>query len=57
MIERMGENDKIVTRDMGDREFQASAYPILARAIFDTVRAQTIESVNAATGSGREEIP
>ena len=57
MIERMGENDKIVTRDMGDREFQASAYPILARAIFDTVRAQTIEGVNAATSSGREEIP
>src|ERR1019366_2790654 len=39
MIERMGENDKIVTRYMADRDFQASAYPILAREIFDTVRA------------------
>ena len=40
MIERMGENDKIVTRYMADRDFQASAYPILAREIFDAVRAQ-----------------
>ena len=38
MIERMGENDKIVTRCMGDRDFQAAAYPILAREIFDAVR-------------------
>jgi type I restriction enzyme R subunit len=37
MIERMGENDKIVTRYMADREFQASAFPILAREIFDSV--------------------
>lgn len=41
MIERMGENDKIVTRYMADRDFQASAFPILAREIFDAVRAQT----------------
>jgi type I restriction enzyme, R subunit len=41
MIERMGENDKIVTRYMADREFQAAAYPILAREIFDVVRAQS----------------
>ena len=41
MIERMGENDKIVTRYMADREFQASAFPILAREIFDAVRART----------------
>ena len=38
MIERMGENDKIVTRYMTDREFQGSAFPILAKAIFETVR-------------------
>src|ERR1700733_9537353 len=35
----MGENDKIVTRYMADRDFQAAAYPILAREIFDAVRA------------------
>ena len=39
MIERMGENDKIVTRYMADRDFQASAFPMLAREIFDKVRA------------------
>jgi type I restriction enzyme, R subunit len=39
MIERMGENDRIVTRYMADRDFQGSAFPILAREIFDAVRA------------------
>ena len=38
MIERMAENDQIVTRYMADKEFQASAFPILAREIFDAVR-------------------
>jgi len=38
MIERMGENDKIVTRYMADQEFQGSAFPILAKEIFETVR-------------------
>jgi type I restriction enzyme R subunit len=38
MIERMGENDKIVTRYMADQEFQGAAFPILAREIFDAVR-------------------
>jgi hypothetical protein len=38
MMDRMGENDKIVTRYMADRDFQASAFPILAREIFDAVR-------------------
>jgi type I restriction enzyme, R subunit len=38
MIERMGENDKIVTRYMSDQDFQGSAFPILAKEIFDTVR-------------------
>lgn len=38
MIQRMEENDKIVTRYMDDSEFQNAAFPILARAIFETVR-------------------
>jgi hypothetical protein len=38
MIERMGENDNIVTRYMADQEFQSSAFPILAREIFEAVR-------------------
>ncbi len=40
MIERMGENDRIVTRYMSDKEFQGSAFPVLAREIFETVRAR-----------------
>jgi type I restriction-modification system DNA methylase subunit len=38
MIERMGENDKIVTRYMSDNDFQGSAFPILAKEIFETIR-------------------
>jgi type I restriction enzyme R subunit len=37
MIQRMGENDKIVTRYMDDQEFQNSAFPILAKEIFDAI--------------------
>jgi type I restriction enzyme R subunit len=37
MIQRMGENDKIVTRYMDDAEFQNSAFPILAREILDSI--------------------
>ena len=40
MIERMGENDRIVTRYVSDKEFQGSAFPVLAREIFETVRAR-----------------
>lgn len=40
MIERMGENDSIVTRYMVDKEFQGSAFPILAREIFEAVHAK-----------------
>ena len=39
MIERMAENDTIVTRYMADSDFQGSAFPILARQIFETIRA------------------
>ncbi|HEX9663835.1 MAG TPA: hypothetical protein VGB27_16225, partial [Candidatus Binatia bacterium] len=38
MIQRMGENDKIVTRYMDDRDFQATAFSILAREIFNSIR-------------------
>lgn len=43
MIERMGENDRIVTRYMADQDFQASAFPILAREIFEAVRGRPAE--------------
>ncbi len=41
MIQRMGENDKIVTRYMDDPEFQNSAFPILAREILDAIKERT----------------
>jgi type I restriction enzyme R subunit len=44
MIERMGENDRIVTRYMADQDFQASAFPILAREIFEAVRAKAMDA-------------
>lgn len=37
MLERMAENDAIVTRYMDDQQFQGTAYPILAKEIFDSV--------------------
>jgi len=39
MIQRMGENDRIVTRYMDDAEFQNSAFPILAREILQAIQA------------------
>lgn len=47
MIERMAENDAIVTRYMSDQEFQGSAFPLLAREIFEAVRGTA-----AGAGSG-----
>lgn len=38
MIDRMTENDKIVTRYMSDKDFQSSAYPVLAKDIYQTIR-------------------
>lgn len=39
MIQRMADNDKIVTRYMDDQEFQNASFPILAKEIFDAVHA------------------
>ena len=49
MIERMTENDHIVTRYLTDKEFQASAFPILAREIFHAVRSQHSEDSSTKT--------
>lgn len=47
MLERMSENDRIVTRYMDDGEFQGSAFPILAREIFESVRRQGEDAAGA----------
>jgi type I restriction enzyme R subunit len=44
MIQRMAENDKIVTRYMDDGEFQRTAFPILSREIFEAVHAAVREA-------------
>lgn len=41
MVQRMAENDKLVTRYMEDPEFQEAAFPILAKAIFESIRAKS----------------
>ena len=38
MIQRMADNDKIVTRYMDDQQFQDAAYPILSKEIFDAIK-------------------
>jgi type I restriction enzyme R subunit len=48
MIERMGENDKIVTRYMADRDFQSSAFPILTREIFETIHTRSPSNASTA---------
>ncbi len=53
MIDRMGQNDKIVTRYMADPEFQGAAFPILAREIFEAVRARA--EVEKASRSASEQ--
>jgi len=40
MIDRMAENDRIVTCYMADQEFQGAAFPILAREIFEAIRSK-----------------
>jgi type I restriction enzyme R subunit len=37
MIQRMGENDKIVTRYMDDKAFENAAFGILSRVIYDSI--------------------
>ncbi|HET9742348.1 MAG TPA: type I restriction endonuclease [Terriglobales bacterium] len=53
MIERMDQNDEIVTRYMADRDFQGAAFPILAREIFDAIHAAKTE----APGQGANAAP
>jgi len=41
MIQRLAENDKIVTRYMDDQQFQDTAFPILAKEIFEAIQAES----------------
>ena len=44
MIQRMTENDKIVTRYMDDGDFQRTAFPILSKEIFEAIHADNKHS-------------
>jgi len=37
MVQRMADNDKIVTRYMEDKEFGSAAYAVLSKAIYDSI--------------------
>ena len=54
MIERLSENDKIVTRYMADGDFQGAAFPLLAREIFQAIHGDegTAESPSIPSGPG-----
>jgi len=41
MLQRMGENDSIVTRYMDDSVFQKTVFPILAREIYKSILEKT----------------
>lgn len=43
MIQRMAENDRIVSKFMDDKEFQGLVYPLLAKEIFMSVNEKAIE--------------
>jgi len=48
MIQRMSENDKIVSRYMDDKAFEDAAFAVLSKVIYDTIPATD------AVGSGNE---
>ncbi|MCK9588973.1 MAG: hypothetical protein M0Q93_06360, partial [Terrimicrobiaceae bacterium] len=37
MVQRMADNDKIVTRYMDDKEFGSAAFAVLSQAIYDSI--------------------
>jgi hypothetical protein len=57
MIQRLGENDDIVTRYMEDGAFQSAAFPILTQEIFKSVLASTArKSVEAIIAAGESAV-
>jgi len=51
MIQRMGENDKIVTRYMDDKAFESAAFAVLSKVIYESIPAGIrSEDQNANSG-------
>ena len=42
MVQRMAENDKIVTRYMDDKAFGSAAFAVLSKAIYDSIPSATV---------------
>ena len=40
MVQRLADNDKIVTRYMDDKDFNSAAFNVLSKAIFDSIPAK-----------------
>ncbi len=40
LVQRMTDNDKIVTRYMDDKEFESAAFEVLSKAIYDSIPEQ-----------------
>jgi type I restriction enzyme R subunit len=43
MVQRMADNDKLVTRYMDDRDFGSAAFGVLSKAIYDSIPAEQSE--------------
>ena len=44
MMERMGENDALVTRYLSDKDFQNVAFEVLAREIFEAIEVRPLRA-------------
>jgi type I restriction enzyme R subunit len=56
MVQRMTDNDKIVSRYMDDKEFGEAAFTVLSKAIYDSIPAETAvkEGGHESPGSSTE---
>jgi len=54
MVQRLSENDELVTKYMEGGDFQGTAFPILAKEIFDAINAPTPISEVIAAGEGKK---
>jgi len=41
MVQRMSDNDKIVTRYVDDKEFESAAFSVLSKAIYEAIPPST----------------
>jgi type I restriction enzyme, R subunit len=51
MIQRMGENDKIVTRYMDDKAFESAAFSVLSKVIYEAIPADAHDGVKSTNGT------